>query len=505
MVLLPPIATRTIVGLEIHVQLATRTKLFCGCALEFGAEANSRTCPVCLGLPGSLPVLNRRAVEFAVSLGLALGCKINPLTKWDRKSYYYPDLPKNYQISQYDLPIAYDGEFAVPAGGDGTVGDTHAIRIRRAHLEEDAGKNLHDVPGCSLIDLNRAGTPLLEIVTEPDITSADEAYTFCTELQKLVTYLGVSEANMQKGQMRFEPNINVAITRDGREYRTPIAEVKNLNSFRAVRDAIDYENHRQTQDWLANNDYVIGKAPNENRGWNADRGVTEFQRGKEAAHDYRYFPEPDLPPIHCDDRFVAPIKAQSAELPLARRLRFMADYQINDKDADAIVSDRGDADLFDACVQCEPRLAKRLVTLLLGSGRKVANEKETTASALLPDASRWIQLARLAEEGVINATAASKLLEDVLQSDPSQPAVDFEAMAKAQNLIQVRDESQTAAWVEQAFAENTQAVTDAVANPKKAKAAAGFLTGQVMRVSGGKADAKLVNQLVRQKLDEQAG
>lgn len=497
--------TRTIVGLEIHVQLATRTKLFCGCALEFGVQPNSRTCPVCLGLPGSLPVLNRRAVEFAVSVGLSLGCKISPLTKWDRKSYYYPDLPKNYQISQYDLPVAYDGKFAVPTGANGAGGGTHEIRIRRAHLEEDAGKNLHDVPGCSLIDLNRAGTPLLEIVTEPDITSADEAYTFCTELQKLVTYLGVSEANMQKGQMRFEPNINVAITRDGREFRTPIAEVKNLNSFRAVRDAIEYESHRQVQDWLANNDYVFGKAPNENRGWNADKGVTEFQRGKEAAHDYRYFPEPDLPPVHCDDRFVAPIKAQLAELPLARRLRFMADYGLNDKDADAIVSERGDADLFDACVQAEPRLAKRLVTLLLGSGRKVAKEKGTAASALLPDAASWTQLARLAEDGVINATAASKLLADVLQPDSNQAAIDFEAMAKAQNLIQVRDESQTSAWVEQAFAENYQAVSDAIANPKKTKAATGFLTGKVMQVSGGKADAKLVNQLVRQKLDELAG
>lgn len=488
--------TRTIVGLEIHVQLATNTKLFCGCALEFGAEPNSRTCPVCLGLPGALPVINRRAVEFSVAVGLALGCKINPLTKWDRKSYYYPDLPKNYQISQYDLPIAYEGKFAIPTAD----GDMHEIRIRRAHLEEDAGKNLHDVPGCSLIDLNRAGTPLLEIVTEPDIASADEAYAFCTELQKLVTYLGVSEASMQKGQMRFEPNINVAIARDGREYRTPITEVKNLNSFRAVRDAIEYESQRQVQDWLADSDYVFGKSANENRGWNADKQVTEFQRGKEAAHDYRYFPEPDLPPLQCDERFVRPIQERMPELPLARRRRWVTEYEISEPDADAIVADPADADLFEAGAASSSKYAKRMVTFMLGVGKKVANEKEIPVSRLLPDADCWRQLVKLTEEGTISASAASTLLEDTLRSE--QDAVDFEAIAKQRNLIQVRDESQTSAWVDQAFSENAPAVRDAVGNPKKAKAAAGFLTGKVMQISGGKADAKLVNQLVRKKLEE---
>ncbi|HQE30340.1 MAG TPA: Asp-tRNA(Asn)/Glu-tRNA(Gln) amidotransferase GatCAB subunit B, partial [Phycisphaerae bacterium] len=209
---------RPIIGLEIHVQLATRTKLFCSCPLSFGEEPNSRVCPVCLGLPGSLPVMNRQAVEFAIRAGLALNCQIARFSKWDRKSYYYPDLPKNYQISQYDLPLCYDGVFEVPTGEDGQI---RKVGIIRAHLEEDAGKNIHDRPAVTQVDLNRTGTPLLEIVTQPDLAGAEEAYNFCVELQRLVTYLGVSEANMQKGQMRFEPNVNVAIEYDGREYRTP--------------------------------------------------------------------------------------------------------------------------------------------------------------------------------------------------------------------------------------------------------------------------------------------
>ena len=486
--------TRTIVGLEIHVQLATRTKMFCGCALEFGAKPNSRTCPVCLGLPGVLPVMNRRAFEYSVRLALAMNCKIATFTKWDRKSYYSPDLPKNYQVSQYDLPLSYDGYFELPTGN----GETRRIRILRAHLEEDAGKNLHDVPGCSLVDLNRTGTPLLEIVTEPDIASAEEAYAFCTELQKLVTYLGISEGSMQKGQMRFEPNVNVAIERDGVTYYTPIAEIKNLNSFRAVRDGIDYEVRRQVQDWLANNDYVKGKAPNENRGWNAEKGVTEFQRGKESAHDYRYFPEPDLVPVTLTEDEIAQARRMLPELPIARRARLMDMYGLGAKDANAIVSVRADAELFDAAVDGDAKLAKRVCTLMLGSGKKIANEKGIAAGVLLSDATAWAQLAGLIEDGVINATAGQKLLEEILSDCPEH--VDFGEIAKVRNLIQVQDEGEMLAWVERVFEDNAKAVRDALGNPKKAKAAPGFLTGKVMQVSGGKADPKVVGKLIAKKL-----
>ena len=234
------IEVRAIIGLEIHVQLSTKSKLFCACPVRPEAPPNTCVCAVCLGQPGSLPVLNRRAVEHSILTGLALNCEISRHTKWDRKSYFYPDLPKNYQISQYDLPLAHNGHFDVPIEGG-----MRRVRIRRAHLEEDAGKNIHDTPGCTLVDLNRTGTPLLEIVTEPDLTSAEETYAFCIELQRLVTYLGVSEGNMQKGQMRFEPNVNVAIVEEGAEVRTPISEIKNLNSFRSVRDAIAFEIDRQ--------------------------------------------------------------------------------------------------------------------------------------------------------------------------------------------------------------------------------------------------------------------
>jgi len=337
--------TRTVVGLEIHVQLKTRTKLFCGCPVTFDASPNSSVCPVCMGHPGALPAINRRAFDCAVLAGLALNCTIAQRTKWDRKSYFYPDLPKNYQISQYDLPLATNGFFDITLDGK-----SKRIRIKRAHLEEDAGKNIHNSGGSTLVDLNRAGTPLLEIVTEPDLGSADEIYVFCVELQRLVTYLGISEGIMQKGQMRFEPNVNLAIESDGREYRTPIAEIKNLNSFRAVRDAVQFEIGRQFNAWEQDHGYVLGRRPNENRGWSVDRGVTEFQREKEAPHDYRYFPDPDLAPVEIGEDMLEEARAKLPELPLARRQRFVSDYSISAKDAETIVSDRQTADLFEEVI-----------------------------------------------------------------------------------------------------------------------------------------------------------
>jgi aspartyl-tRNA(Asn)/glutamyl-tRNA(Gln) amidotransferase subunit B len=486
---------KLIVGLEIHVQLATRTKLFCGCPIEFGAEPNSRTCPVCLGLPGALPVLNRRAYELAARFAAALNCRIAEYTKWDRKSYYYPDLPKNYQISQYDLPLGADGYFEIPDG----EGGTRRIGIIRAHLEEDAGKNIHDTPGCTLVDLNRTGTPLLEIVTRPDITSPEEAYTFCTELQRLAVYLGVSEASMQKGHMRFEPNVNVAIERDGQVYHTPISEVKNLNSFRHVRDAIAYEMQRQIADWEQNPKYLKGLAPNENRGWNAERGVTEFQRGKEAAHDYRYFPDPDLPPVTATAEWIEELQRGVPELPIARIHRLTLMYGLTDKEADALVSTLEDAELFDAAAGGDQVRGKRIANLMLGVGRRIAHERGRSLASLLGDASRWRQLADLVVEGKINATAADRLLEEVLTGATDQS--DFAALAEARNLVLVQDEGQMRAWVEQVFAENASAVQDALTNPKKAKAAPGFLTGKVMQISGGKADPKVVGKLIAEKLE----
>jgi aspartyl-tRNA(Asn)/glutamyl-tRNA(Gln) amidotransferase subunit B len=479
-----------IIGMEIHVQLATATKLFCGCPLRFGATPNSCVCPVCLGQPGALPVMNRRAFEFSVLTGMALNCTIARHTKWDRKSYYYPDLPKNYQISQYDIPLAANGWFDINV--DGT---TRRIRIRRLHLEEDAGKNIHDTPGCTLVDLNRAGTPLMEIVTEPDITSADEAYAFAIELQRLVTYLGVSEGVMQKGQMRFEPNVNVLIEHEGKEYRTPIAEVKNLNSYRSVRNAIAYELDRQTAAWEADHEYVKGSRPNENRGWNDDRGTSEFQREKEAAHDYRYFPDPDLVPVDVTESTIEQIRQSLPELPIARRGRFVGAFGLSPKDAETLVDHRPTADLFEQTIANGGPVevvGKQFVNAWLA----LANDRGVKVTELGIEAVRMAELAKITAVGTINKTAANQLAQ-VMLDRPDSPA----KLAEELGLVQVQDVGATEAWVRQAFDENAQAVQDAVANPKKTKAAAGFLCGQVMKISGGKADPKLVGELIERRLN----
>ena len=480
---------RPIIGMEVHVQLRTRTKLFCGCPVRTDAPPNSCVCEVCLGHPGALPVMNRAAFEHAVLTGLALQCSIARHSKWDRKSYYYPDMPKNYQISQYDLPIAREGRFEIEVHGA-----PRTIRIRRAHVEEDAGKNLHDQGDFTLVDLNRAGTPLIEIVTEPDLESADEAYAFCIELQRLVTHLGVGDANMQLGQMRFEPNVNVAIEVSGTEYRTPIAEIKNINSFRFVRQAIEFDVQRQVAEWQADNDYVFGKAPSENRGWNAERGVTEFQRGKEAAHDYRYFPDPDLVPVDISDAALESIRARLVELPVARRKRFSSQHALSAADAETIVTHRPTADLFEEVVRAggpAEVAGKQLVNVWL----KLANDRGVGVTELGVSADRMAALAEITAGGIIGKTAANQIAELML-SRTELP----QALAESLGMIQVQDAGANQQWVDQAFAANEQAVRDAMANPKKSQAAAGFLRGQVMRLSGGKADPKLVGRLIEERL-----
>jgi len=465
--------------------------MFCGCPVRFEAEPNSCVCPVCLGHPGALPVINRQAFEYGLLAGMALGCRIARRTKWDRKSYYYPDLPKNYQITQYDLPLADGGCFEIESNGR-----TRRIRIKRAHLEEDAGKNVHDASGCTLVDLNRAGTPLLEIVTEPDIDSAEEAYVFCTELQQLVTYLGVSEGVMKKGQMRFEPNVNMAIEYEGTEYLTPIAEIKNLNSFRAVRSAIEYESRRQTAAWRDDHEYVLGKRPNENRGWNDDKQVTEYQRGKEAAHDYRYFPDPDLVPVEVDDAMLDRLRALLPELPIARRKRFVNEVGLSVEDAETIVGHRATADLFERVVGAggpAKLVGKQFVNVWL----KLANDRGVQVTGLGVDAGRMAELAKITADGTVSRTAANQIAEVMLQR-PEPPV----KLAQELGVTQVHDADATRAWVEEAFAANVQAVKDALAHPKKAKAAAGFLRGQVMKISGGQADPNLVAELIEDKLED---
>lgn len=491
---------RPIIGLEIHVQLATRTKMFCPCAVEFAAEPNSRVCPVCLGMPGTLPVMNRAAFELSVRAALALNCTIARFTKWDRKSYYYPDMPKNYQISQYDLPLSSEGHFDVPKED----GATRRVRIRRAHLEEDAGKNIHEGLPYTRVDLNRAGTPLLEIVTEPDLADAEEAYAFCVELQRLVQYLGISEANMQKGQMRFEPNVNVAITEGGIEYRTPISEIKNLNSFRSVRDAIKYEIDRQVREWRTNHDYTLEKVGKLNFGWDMDRGVTEFQRGKEESHDYRYFPDPDLVPVTVKDSWIEQVRTELGELPLARQQRFMRDFGMSAKDCEVILADRATGDLYDAAVAAGAE-AKMLTKQFVGVWNHLASAKGVSIGRLGVTAARAAELAMAVSGGAVSATAATQIAEEVVRNGTGAPSASENVMDIARRLgvLQERDEGATQKWVDEAFAANPQAVADALGtNERKAKAAPGFLRGQVMKISQGKADAKLVGDLIERKLGE---
>jgi aspartyl-tRNA(Asn)/glutamyl-tRNA(Gln) amidotransferase subunit B len=482
---------KPIIGLEIHVQLATRTKMFCGCAVEFGAEPNSRVCPVCLGLPGALPVINAQAVEFAIRTALALNCKIAPFTKWDRKSYYYPDLPKNYQISQYDLPISFDGYMEVPF--DHVI---RKVRIRRAHLEEDAGKNVHDFAGITAVDLNRAGTPLLEIVTEPDLHSADEVREFAVQLQRLVSYLGVSEANMQKGQMRFEPNINVEIVRDGHTFRTPIVEVKNLNSFRSVHGAVEFEIRRQAEAFQERG-VTAATGNKSNRGWDDERLVTVPQREKEEAHDYRYFPDPDLVPLLTDAAHVAHLREEMPELPVCRTERFISEYKIAAKDAPALVDDRATADLLDAAAAAGGDRAT-LGKHFLSFWAMHANQRAVTIAGLNVTPARMAELATLVTSGSINATAAAQIAEAMLSS--GNEAVAPADLAQRLGVLQSHDAGEIAGWVDRALAENEKAVHDARVNPKKIIAARGFLTGQVMKISGGKADPKIVGELIEAKL-----
>jgi aspartyl-tRNA(Asn)/glutamyl-tRNA(Gln) amidotransferase subunit B len=494
---------KVLIGMEIHVQLGTRSKMFTGAANgahpdHFEAAANrpnSMVDPVILGLPGVLPVINKRAVEMAMMVGMALGCKIAEFTKWDRKSYYYPDLPKNYQISQYDLPLCGEGEIDLPL----TDGSYKKIRIRRAHLEEDAGKLLHEGSAdFSQVDLNRAGTPLLEIVTEPDLNTPEEARLFGEELRRICRYLGVSQGIMQQGHMRFEPNINLHIFAEGKTWKTPISELKNLNSFRAVERSCTYEIQRQLAEWHGNGgakQEVTKRVPKFTLGWDDEKGVTKIQRSKEEADDYRYFPDPDLVPITVSTEWRERIRKDVVELPIARRQRYEKQLGLTPKESMVLVEERPNAELFEAAL-AEGAAPRRLTNLLLGIATKTANERGVHLPELGIPAKTYASLAKLADDGTISATAAVAIFEELL----GNPSGDPKTIAEAKGLIQVRDVGATEKWVEEAMAANPLAVETCKTNPKKRQASMGFLRGAVMKLSQGKADPKLVGELLEKKL-----
>jgi aspartyl-tRNA(Asn)/glutamyl-tRNA(Gln) amidotransferase subunit B len=479
---------RVLVGLEIHVQLATRSKMFTGAANGFGGEPNSQVDEVVLGLPGVLPVMNKRAVEYSIMVGIALNCAIAKHTKWDRKSYYYPDLPKNYQISQYDLPLCSSGQFEITDEN----GVQQTIRIRRAHLEEDAGKLLHEAPGGykidhSIVDLNRAGTPLLEIVTEPDLTSPKQVAIFAQELQKLVQFLGVSEGQMQMGHMRFEPNINVHLTDgQGNVHKTAITEIKNLNSFSVLERATAYEVQRQINEWVESGS--LGRKST--YGWDETTETTFHQRDKEEAHDYRYFPDPDLVPVEVDAAWLTELKAQVGELPAARRKRYIETLGLSPADASTLAGDRATGDFYEHAIRAggEP---KRLSNLILSHGRRLCNERGCTLSelGLLPE--RIAEIAKLIDASTIAASAVGPIFDKLMEEDA--PA---EQLAKALGLIQVSDTGTIDAAIDAAVAANPKAVEDFRAGKQ---AALGALTGSVMRNAKGM-NPKLVQQRLRERL-----
>jgi aspartyl-tRNA(Asn)/glutamyl-tRNA(Gln) amidotransferase subunit B len=480
---------KIVVGLEIHVQLCTQSKMFCGCAVEFGQPPNSRVCPVCLGMPGVLPVMNKQAVEYAVMVALALNCQIAEFTKWDRKSYYYPDLPKNYQISQYDLPLSYNGFIEIPLKS----GQTKKIRITRAHLEEDAGKNLHSAGNFSQVDLNRTGTPLLEIVTEPDMNAAAEVRALAVELQRIVRYLGVSQADMQKGHMRFEPNINLIVSRGGSEYKTPIVEVKNLNSFRALERSVEYEVQRQLDEFLETGE-VMEMGNKTTRGWDDEREVTVLQREKEEAHDYRYFPDPDLVPVEFGREWLTSIRARLCELPLNKQVRYVKEYGLNDYDAGVLTAERSTAEFFEAAVAGGGE-AKRVCNIVTQTGLKIANEKGCGVGDLGITPQSVAALAQMVEVGTISAGSSVPVFEAMVET-----AKEPQALAEELNLIQKSDAGELEAIVGQVLADNAKAVADVTGGGKKSKRARGFLLGQVMQKTKGQANPKVVSQILDKKL-----
>jgi aspartyl-tRNA(Asn)/glutamyl-tRNA(Gln) amidotransferase subunit B len=474
-----------VVGIEVHAQLLTRSKIFCGCSTAFGGEPNSHVCPVCLGMPGVLPALNRQVVEFAIRTGLALSCDVQGKSVFARKNYFYPDLPKGYQVSQYELPICVGG------GVDVTVdGVERRIRLTRIHMEEDAGKNLHGVAGdgSSGVDLNRAGVPLLEIVSEPDIRSIDEAIEYLKALRAILMCLGVNDGNLEEGSFRCDANVSVMPR--GSTVLGTRCELKNMNSFRFLRQAIEYEMRRQVEIVESG-----GKVRQETRLFDPQRGETRSMRSKEEAHDYRYFPEPDLPPVIVPAAWVEEVRRTLPELPRARSARYQRDLGLSAYDAGLLTADRAVAEFFDAALAAHgggAEAAKRIANLLNGDVARLANETGKAAGgwALTPAALAGV--VRLSDAGVIGGPGGRQVIEELFGSGG-----DPEAIVAARGLAQVSDESAVEAAADAVIAQCAAEVERYRAGNRKLL---GFLVGQVMKAMKGKGNPAVVNAVLARKL-----
>ncbi|HEY3174535.1 MAG TPA: Asp-tRNA(Asn)/Glu-tRNA(Gln) amidotransferase subunit GatB [Candidatus Polarisedimenticolia bacterium] len=476
-----------VIGLEVHAQLKTASKIFCGCPTQFGAPPNTNVCPVCLGMPGVLPVLNRRAVEYAVRAALATGCRVNRSSIFARKNYFYPDLPKGYQISQYELPLAEHGR--VPIDVDGGAGEAvKEIGLTRIHMEEDAGKLIHegmpDSDSRSYVDFNRSGVPLIEIVSEPEIGSAQEAHAYLTLLRSILVYLGVCDGNMEEGSLRCDANVSVRPV--GREKLGTKVEVKNLNSFRNVMRALDYEIARQS-DALRRGESIA----QETRLFDADRGVTEPMRSKEEAMDYRYFPEPDLPPLVVEDAWIEEIRSSLPELPRQRRARLMREHGLSARDATFITLEKPLADYYEAVAAASrnPKAAANWVcSELIG---RLNAARLTIDRSPVPPAS-LSALVRLIEDGTISGKIAKSVFDEMFAGG-GEPA----EIIRRKGLVQISDEASIEAAVDKVLADNPGQLE----TYRKGKTAAfGWFVGQVMKATGGKANPGLVNEILKKKL-----
>ncbi len=472
----------TVIGIEVHTELSTNTKIFCDCTTKFGGEENTHCCPICTGMPGVLPVLNKKVVDYAIKAGLATNCNITPFGKQDRKNYFYPDLPKAYQVSQYDLPICQNGYIDIEVEGE-----KKRIGITRIHIEEDAGKLMHDEWGMgSLVDYNRCGVPLIEIVTEPDMRSPEEAKAFLEALKAILQYIDVSDCKMQEGSLRCD--VNLSIRPIGQEEFGTRTEMKNINSFKAAVRAMEYEAKRQA-DLIASGE----KVQQETRRWDDVKGIGYAMRSKEEAHDYRYFPEPDLVPIVIDEAWIKDIRKTLPELPNARKQRYISEYKLPEYDAEVLTSSRTLAEFFDACI-AQGAQAKTVSNWLMGDLMRILNDKEMEPEEIPFPAQYIAKLLSLIEKGTISGSIAKKVLDTMFveNKDPEQ-------IVKEKGLVQISDASQLTQIVQRVLDNNPKSVEDYKSGKKQA---VGFLVGQVMKQTKGKANPQMVNQLLQQMLSE---